>query len=178
MKWLGGCLPAGFGLSAAPITDRPAGDFAAEELLIARAAGRRRNEFRTGRALARQALAQIGCAAAAILARAQRDPVWPAGFLGSITHSERLVFAVAAPSNLIEGVGIDVEDDPELDKRLTSIVCRSDERQQQPERNAQRATGIFRVARNRAISMRPGITDGGVCDQAPCLTSAMLASVA
>jgi hypothetical protein len=95
VKWLGGCLPADFGLSAVPITDRPAGDFAAEELLIARAAGRRRNEFRTGRALARQALAQIGCAAAAILARAQRDPVWPAGFLASITHSEPLAFAVA-----------------------------------------------------------------------------------
>src|SRR5579863_9994094 len=133
LQWLRDWLPAGFGSAAAAITDRPASDYAAEELLVAKAVDKRRNEFRTGRAVAREALAQIGCLPAAILARAQRDPIWPAGFLGSISHSQHLAFAVATPSSLVEGVGIDVEEDPELDQHLASIVCGSEERLQQPE---------------------------------------------
>jgi 4'-phosphopantetheinyl transferase EntD len=133
LKWLRGWLPAGFGVAAAPIGERPAGAYPAEERLIARAVDRRRNEFRTGRALAREALAQIGCSPAAILARPQRDPIWPTGFFGSISHCDRLACAVAAPSSLIEGAGVDIEEHPELDPHLASVVCRGDERRQHPE---------------------------------------------
>lgn len=131
--WLRKTLPAGFGLAAAAITDRPASAYAAEELLIATAVDKRRSEFRTGRVLAREALAQIGCAPAPILARRERDPIWPAGFLGSISHSERLAVAVTAPASLIAGIGIDIEEDPKLDPDLNSIVCDAEEREQQPE---------------------------------------------
>jgi len=133
LQWLREWLPSGFGAAVAPITERFAAAFAAEERLIDRAVDKRRNEFRAGRAVAREALAQIGCPPAAILAHPQRDPIWPAGFLGSITHSERLALALAAPSSLIEAVGVDLEDDSALDPRLTSSVCRADERPQQAE---------------------------------------------
>ena len=117
-----------FGLAAEPVVERFASAFASEERLIARAVDRRRNEFRAGRAAARAALAQIGCAPAAILAHPQRDPIWPAGFLGSITHSDSHALALAAPSRLIDAVGVDLEDDSALDASLTASVCRPDER--------------------------------------------------
>jgi 4'-phosphopantetheinyl transferase EntD len=133
LGWLRAWLPPGCGWAAGPITDRAAGAFADEEQLIGKSVRKRRNEFRAGRDVARQALAQVGCAPTAILARPQRDPIWPQGFLGSITHSERFALAIAAPSRLMQAVGVDLEDDPKLDRRLVSIVCRADERHQAPK---------------------------------------------
>jgi 4'-phosphopantetheinyl transferase EntD len=46
---------------------------------------------------------------------------------------------MAAPSGLIDAVGIDLEDDPALDQRLTSTVCRPDEL---PQRAQFAALGI------------------------------------
>jgi 4'-phosphopantetheinyl transferase EntD len=131
-RWLLGWLPSGCGVAVSCIADSTASEFAAEEQLIARAVSRRRNEFRAGRAVARQALAQLGCAPMAILAHPQRDPIWPQGFLGSITHCERLALAIAAPTSLMQAVGVDLEDTSQLDPRLVSSVCRADERLQQP----------------------------------------------
>ena len=133
LSWLRNWLPSGCGVAACPISDRAASAFAAEEQLIAGSVRQRRNAFRAGRAVARPALAQLGCAPAAILAHPQRDPIWPPGFLGSITHSERIALAIAAPRELIQAVGVDLEDDLQLDPRLVSMVCRADERQQQAQ---------------------------------------------
>lgn len=135
LRWLRGCLPEGVGFAARSIPDRTcrAGAFAAEERLIAGAVSRRRNEFRTGRELAREALAQVGCAPVAIPARAQRDPLWPQGFIGSITHSEHLALAIAASSGHVRALGIDLEQGPRLEERLIRLVCRADETAQAPE---------------------------------------------
>ena len=63
LRWLRSCLPEGVGFAARSIPDRAsrASVFAAEERLIAGAVRKRRDEFRTGRELAREALAQVGC---------------------------------------------------------------------------------------------------------------------
>jgi 4'-phosphopantetheinyl transferase EntD len=120
-------------MAATAIGERPAGEFADEERLIARAVAKRRHEFRAGRDAARQALAQIGCAPVAILATAQRDPIWPPAFLGSITHCDRIALAIAAPCALLQAMGVDLEDDPHLDEQLVSMVRRDDEAFQQAE---------------------------------------------
>jgi 4'-phosphopantetheinyl transferase EntD len=126
-RWLRGWLPTGCGVAVCAIAASIASEFEAEEQLIARAVSRRRDEFRAGRAAARQALAQVGCAPCAILAHPQRDPIWPQDFVGSITHCEHLALAITAPANLIRAVGVDLEDDSALDPRLVSSVCRADE---------------------------------------------------
>jgi 4'-phosphopantetheinyl transferase EntD len=126
-RWLRGWLPSGCGAAVCAIAPGIASEFEAEEQLIARAVSRRRDEFRAGRAAARLALAQVGCAPCAILAHPQRDPIWPQDFVGSITHCEHLALAIAAPANLIRAVGVDLEHDSQLDPRLVSSVCRADE---------------------------------------------------
>jgi 4'-phosphopantetheinyl transferase EntD len=135
LQFLRDSLAFDTGLAATPITERPAAVFAAEERLIARAVNKRRNEFRAGRVAARQALAQIGGAPAAILAHPQRDPIWPLGFIGSITHCEQLALALAlaAPASRYEAVGIDLESDSVLPQHLSATVCRADERSRQRE---------------------------------------------
>ncbi len=39
----------------------------------------------------------------------EREPIWPAGFVGSITHTAQFAGAVVAPKNDIVGIGIDTE---------------------------------------------------------------------
>jgi len=76
---------------------------------IARALDKRAREFRRGRACARAALAQLGVEPAPILVGPGRAPLWPAGFVGAITHCEGLVAAVVAHASRIAAIGVDAE---------------------------------------------------------------------
>jgi 4'-phosphopantetheinyl transferase EntD len=80
-----------------------------EDAAIARAVPKRAVEFRRGRACARAALAELGAAPEPIPVAATRAPVWPAGFVGSITHCRGLVAAVAARTERIVALGLDAE---------------------------------------------------------------------
>lgn len=80
-----------------------------EESAIARAIPARRFEFSKGRAAARQALATLGVSPCAIPVGHQRAPIWPDGYVGSITHSDDICFAVAAQKSEVLALGIDVE---------------------------------------------------------------------
>ena len=81
----------------------------AEIPLVARAIPKRRNEFARGRAAARTALEALGVAAGPILVGAHREPVWPAGIVGSITHCAALAWAAVARVGQVQALGIDVE---------------------------------------------------------------------
>ncbi|MGZ3698130.1 MAG: hypothetical protein ACXWP5_08345, partial [Bdellovibrionota bacterium] len=79
---------------------------------LARAAPKRRAEFVAGRLCAAEALRAAGAAAgagAAIGIGSTRAPLWPAGFVGAITHTEGFVSAAVAPSASVGGVGLDTE---------------------------------------------------------------------
>lgn len=81
-----------------------------EEAFVARAVGRRRAEFATGRALARRALAALGEAPVAIAAGADRSPRWPDGIVGSISHSSALCgVALGRKADGVRLVGLDIE---------------------------------------------------------------------
>ena len=66
-------------------------------------------EFVAGRALARQLLAEYGCNTQVGHCASERMPLWPAGFVGSITHSNGIAACTVSPSNECAGVGIDIE---------------------------------------------------------------------
>ena len=105
--------------------------YAAERAAVARAVPARRAEFLTGRLLARAALADLGVAPSEIARRPDRAPAWPAGLIGSITHTGGLCAAlVARPagSGAIIGVGIDVELDVRLDDAVIDRVLTPGER--------------------------------------------------
>jgi enterobactin synthetase component D len=78
---------------------------------LAGAVPKRQREFLAGRRAARQALASLDIAwAAAPLERGPGGaPVWPAGVVGSITHTRGYVAAVAAKETDAVAIGVDAE---------------------------------------------------------------------
>jgi enterobactin synthetase component D len=76
---------------------------------IARSVPHRRAEFLHGRRAAACALAALGLAAVEIPIGPTREPVWPPGVIGSISHNHGYAIAVAALRGHHAGVGIDLE---------------------------------------------------------------------
>ncbi|WP_162618354.1 4'-phosphopantetheinyl transferase family protein [Salinicola socius] len=73
------------------------------------AAAKRRAEFLAGRLSARHALAELTGSSSTPAQDAERLPEWPAGTLGSITHSRGLAAAVVASRPNFQSVGLDAE---------------------------------------------------------------------
>jgi 4'-phosphopantetheinyl transferase EntD len=97
--------------------------FAEEMMAIVDAVPRRVAEFRAGRALARAALRQAGGDGVSIPMRADRSPIWPAGWIGSISHSGDVCAAAAAPAGPVCGLGLDIELNDLADERMLRYVC-------------------------------------------------------
>lgn len=77
-----------------------------------RAVQKRKAGFIAGRYCAQQALAELGGplhAGSGIGIGPNREPLWPAGFVGSITHTHGYAAAVVAPRSSILAVGVDSE---------------------------------------------------------------------
>ena len=76
---------------------------------IRRAVASRQREFRRGRGCARRALGRLGLAPTEIPVGRDREPLWPEGYVGSITHCEGFVGAVASPTRVCSALGFDAE---------------------------------------------------------------------
>ncbi|GIF07584.1 4'-phosphopantetheinyl transferase family protein [Actinoplanes siamensis] len=94
-----------------------------EEHLVAKAAPGRRRETLTARRCAREALSALGHAPAAIPRGPRREPVWPAGVTGSITHCTGFRAAAVAHTTDIAGLGIDAEPHAPLPPRVLGAVA-------------------------------------------------------
>jgi 4'-phosphopantetheinyl transferase EntD len=102
--------------------------FPQEQACVTGAVAKRAAEFAAGRASAREALAALGVAPLAIPRTPSRAPMWPAGFVGSITHCAGFCGSVAAPTTRLAAIGLDAESAAPMEPRLANFVCRSDER--------------------------------------------------
>ena len=80
-----------------------------EEVAVARAVDKRRREFTTGRWCARRALHRLGRPEVAIPSGTDRQPVWPSGIVGSITHCAGYRAAALAADQDVLTIGIDAE---------------------------------------------------------------------
>lgn len=69
---------------------------------------KRRAEYLAGRYATRQLLQEVGCNEV-VAAGSDRAPIWPAGWLGSISHTETLAIAILAPHHFSMGLGVDIE---------------------------------------------------------------------
>lgn len=77
---------------------------------LAQAVPKRKLEFLAGRYCARRAIAGLGLAnTGEIPIGEKREPLWPAGLIGSITHSKGFASAVVASNQQLAGIGIDSE---------------------------------------------------------------------
>jgi enterobactin synthetase component D len=84
---------------------------------------RRRIEFLSGRLCAQRALHASGFGGLADIAiDPDGAPVWPAGYVGSISHCEGFAVAVAGPVQQVAGIGIDVE--PLMSGEVAVEICR------------------------------------------------------
>ena len=102
--------------------------FPGEEQSVEGALERRQREFAIGRMCARRAMSGLGVAPTAI-PTSDRAPVWPAGLVGSITHTDGFVAAAVARGSELAGLGIDAESRTRpLRKGLERYVCTVSER--------------------------------------------------
>jgi 4'-phosphopantetheinyl transferase EntD len=69
----------------------------------------RAREFAAGRLCARRALAEFGMEEFPIERAADRQPIWPPGIGGSITHTAGFCAAVAARRETTTAIGLDTE---------------------------------------------------------------------
>jgi len=100
-----------------------------EAASLGQAVDKRRVEFATGRTLARRALLQLGVPPAPILRGSKREPLWPAGVVGSITHCRDYSAAAVAASAVVAAIGVDAEPHAPLPRGVLELVTIADERQ-------------------------------------------------
>jgi 4'-phosphopantetheinyl transferase EntD len=100
----------------------------AEAASCGRMSDKRLREFALGRYCARTALAALGANDCGIPKGDSRAPVWPAGIVGSISHTRTIAAAVVARDSELAGVGMDLESSRALKPDLVPMICRPEER--------------------------------------------------
>jgi 4'-phosphopantetheinyl transferase EntD len=97
--------------------------FPEEEALVSDASPSRRLEFLEGRACAHAALRKLGYDEAPILRGKDRQPRWPSGFVGSISHTDSFCAVAVARETDCAGLGLDVETDLPVSEDFARRVC-------------------------------------------------------
>jgi 4'-phosphopantetheinyl transferase EntD len=99
-----------------------------EAALLGRAVEERHREFSAGRHCARQALGRLGIAPTPILRGPKREPLWPAGIVGSITHCRGYRAAAVAHTADLLTIGIDAEPHAAMPAEVAGYVLGEVER--------------------------------------------------
>jgi 4'-phosphopantetheinyl transferase EntD len=120
--------PPGAACAVHSTNRKPEPLWAAELSAADRMSAKRLREFSAGRQCAREALARLGHAPVALPVGPGRAPLWPAGIIGSISHTAEIAVAVVARQAQLRSLGIDVESADPLEHGLRELVCRDDER--------------------------------------------------
>ncbi|MCG7497381.1 4'-phosphopantetheinyl transferase superfamily protein [Vibrio sp. Of7-15] len=77
---------------------------------ISKAVTKRRAEFLAGRITAMVALESLNARDVSVAVGMQRNPIWPEGYVGSISHTSKRAIAAVSPSHAATLVGIDYEE--------------------------------------------------------------------
>ena len=95
----------------------------AEAPCVVKAVMQRQQEFAAGRACARLLLAHFGVLDFALRMADDRQPLWPDGLVGSITHTEDFCAVVMAQKPNLIAVGIDTEVSGRVKPELWGRIC-------------------------------------------------------
>ncbi len=101
-----------------------------KELLLHTAREKRQREFAAGRLAARRAIKENGHKPEYPAIGTGRQPVWPAGLTGSITHTSAIAIAAVASQNAVRSIGIDIEELQPLANSVVSSVLTAREIEQ------------------------------------------------
>ena len=85
----------------------------------------RKEHYRSGRICAGEVLSKLGARGQPVLRDPHsREPLWPEGISGAITHSGKWAAAAAGKTSDVLGIGIDLEDlERQVDSRISRHVC-------------------------------------------------------
>lgn len=101
---------------------------AEEKSLVSQAVDVRKAEFGDARWCAHRALQELGASPATPILRGERGmPLWPEGFVGSMTHTEGMRAAVVAPTSALKSVGLDAEPAEPLPDHVLTMIARAGE---------------------------------------------------
>ncbi|WFE19544.1 4'-phosphopantetheinyl transferase superfamily protein [Solwaraspora sp. WMMD937] len=101
--------------------------FPEETAVVGNAVDKRRREFGTARRCAHEALAELGFPGVPVPSGPRREPRWPDGVVGSITHCAGYRAAVVARSVDLTTVGIDAEPHEPLPSGVLNSITVPDE---------------------------------------------------
>jgi 4'-phosphopantetheinyl transferase EntD len=195
------CIPPFISVSSGPLLDDVPPLSQAERASISTVAPMspvRLTEFAHGRKHARHAMEQLGVVAPSIPRSANRSPVWPQGFVGSISHvpanpqrnQPGWVIAAAARLEHCASLGIDLERTDSLMPEHWALYMTAHElawiAQQPPRQRNDLAHGLWsakeavmkaltRPSDPHSIEIR--VLDGGLSFEAKCRTSQGSATV-
>lgn len=102
--------------------------FPEEEAALGKAVEKRRREFVTARACAREALSQLGLPAQPIPTGTRGEPLWPQGVVGAITHCAGYRACAVAPASEWLTIGVDAEVDDVLPPGVLGDIALPEER--------------------------------------------------
>jgi 4'-phosphopantetheinyl transferase EntD len=88
----------------------PSGYLSQDEIQAVSGCSKKRiSDFTAGRLCARRALMELGIEGFSLLPAKSRQPLWPVGIAGSITHTEGYSAAVVIRQGSVRSVGLDSE---------------------------------------------------------------------
>lgn len=114
-------------IASMPIVDARTELAVEERGVVARVAESRLREYSTGRLLARGLLRGFGAPHPVVTQCPDRSPRWPAGFVGSIAHTDRRCVVAVARETEFAAVGIDLEPAQGLERDLFETIATEDE---------------------------------------------------
>jgi len=120
---LGNLFPpecVGFVASSTPVSYKL---FPAEAECTTGMAERRLKEFKLGRYCARISQLLLGLRARPVTKGVSREPHWPPGVIGSISHTGDFAVAVVAAAATLESVGLDMESAEPLTADIIAMTC-------------------------------------------------------
>jgi 4'-phosphopantetheinyl transferase EntD len=88
---------------------------------------KRKMEFIAGRLAARRALHKVKSTCTEVKKGLDGVPIWPKGYVGSISHSSGFAVAVASSADTTVGIGIDLEASREVSSDLWGEIFTQDE---------------------------------------------------
>ena len=116
---LEGCIQAHFDYSATTPNSTIYSSIPLPENLD-KAVDKRKVEYLAGRLCAKEALLNLGYPNYIPSMGAKREPLWPNGVVGSISHSNGMAIAMVANSETISAIGIDLE--KRIDKPSPGLI--------------------------------------------------------
>ncbi|MEW8656663.1 MAG: hypothetical protein AB2595_20690, partial [Candidatus Thiodiazotropha endolucinida] len=97
-----------------------------EERLIQDSVAKRQRQYRAGRNAAHAALEQLDAPDGPLLRGENRQPIWPRGYVGSISHCDDSCVAVCAVEGEVVSLGIDVEPLKPLKPKIARYTATED----------------------------------------------------